>query len=228
MEAWVAINFDPYEKTASSYYLRAIVFDLALGPNEGLPVAWVLKRNPKDKKRGVVSQLWANFAVEGKQLQSIGTPDTIVWQNGQTLHVAVSWKRNITKLFVDGKEVRQTSQQDTLETDISDTETICVGSRWNNVGFITVDEFRVSSVARQPAELGYFSNGPLKPDRDTILLDHFETLFAGIGQGETKAEVMAAYDNRCGGRGHGACRLVDGKYGKSVALFTPRDALKQQ
>ena len=90
---------------------------------------------------------------------------------------------------------------------------------------LTLDELRVSSVARTPTELaeGFRRGAPLR-DEHTLLLDHFDRVEKGANGAfhETIAECVAGYHGERGGRlkdGHWA--IVEGRFGKALQLVAP-------
>lgn len=229
IEYWVTPCFNPYEKTQSSWWLRAGIFGVYSPPeqNSVMEGSWAIKTAPTDKN-GVHSQMWVSFGVKGKNLGLIGTPALDSWGEGKPLHFAMTWKGKTMAIFVDGKSVGTFEQPDTLETPLPDAAVVFLGNRWGSTSLVVIDELRVSSVARKAEELGFFAKEPLKADAFTLLLDHFDDVASTPdGKRETKAEVMAKVEGRTGGRVLGGCRQVEGKFGKGMALFTLKQASAQ-
>jgi len=224
LEAWVTICFDPYEKTTSSWYARAAIFDLALSRRHGLGATWAIKENPRDKKRGVASQLWTGFSIGGRKFFHLATYAKMEWKEGRTFHYALAWRDRVTTLFIDGKQVNQVSQPSSLQAEISSKAILWLGGRWSGASTLAIiDELRVSSVVRRPDELGHASPGPLAAEPHTLLLDHLDIVrVRSDGKKETVADVMAQYDGRTGGLVSAGCRSVDGRRGKAIALFTEK------
>ena len=76
-----------------------------------------------------------------------------------------------------------------------------------NTSIITVDEIRISSVARTPEEIK--ANWQKAPTRDayTLLLDHCDGGAAEVITGVPGAKL------------EGACKVVDGRFGKAIQLW---------
>jgi hypothetical protein len=85
--------------------------------------------------------------------------------------------------------------------------------RGGHGGPLAIDDLRVSSVARQPAELGV--RGALEPDAHTLLLLSFDGLSA---EEPVLRPDYAAVDGVEPRPLPAWCKLVEGRYGAAVAL----------
>jgi hypothetical protein len=93
-------------------------------------------------------------------------------------------------------------------------------------GPVTLDELRVSSVARAPDEVAAsFRGGAPARDEHTLLLDRFaraEKAPAG-DFAETLAECIGGYHGERGGRLKGTdFAIVEGRFGKALQLIAPK------
>lgn len=226
IEAWVTICFDPYQKTGLDWYSPSVLLDVVASPDAGLDFGWGITPNKKpwdsrDLGKGLYSQIWGGFRVKGRSFITVGSPPNI-WRTNQTFHFAFSWKDRETWLYIDGKLVQHAEHPDSPDTEVTRQGAICLGSHFSGRETrIVLSEFRISSVARRPEELGF--HGVLKPDPYTLLLDHFDKVTETGGQRLTKPEVMAVTDGVAGGMISSECRLVESFGRKAIALFTIRE-----
>jgi len=229
VELWVTPCFDPYEKTASNWYVRAQILSLVLMPGKEMTIAWAIKANPRDKDKGVASQIWVNFPVKGGNRLWLATPVTVNWEQNVPVHVAVTWKGRDCRLFINGRKVSEVTQPGDIENEVSSDAVLYLGSKYSAVSLVVLEQLRISSIVRDEKALAFFASGPLEPDPYTLLLDSFSSVRRlPNGLTETCAAVMAKAGGMTGGIMSAACRLVDGKTGKGVALFTQKTAEKEK
>lgn len=117
------------------------------------------------------------FMINGRMENVLGAP-TLGWKKGEWHHVAASWGARGMRLYLDGKQVAQNQYQGgpgILAGDLvvgNHSWTMMQGHPSNTV----IDELRASQVQRTDAEIAASAKAtaPLKGDKDTIALDHFD------------------------------------------------------
>jgi len=149
------------------------------------------------------------------------------WKPGERHYVAWTWQGRLRSLYVDGQvghsppghgpvqgEGRIDSTQDVpvegpLHGSLSGAK-LTVGMGNSN---LTIDEIRISSVARSAAEIARLQAAGAAPTRDehTLLLDHCDG---------GPAEVISGVSGEKGGTLSGATRIVDGRFGKAIQLWS--------
>lgn len=140
-----------------------------------------------------------------------------IWKKDEWHHIAFAWKGKENILYIDGELVSTVTQQKTLREalgDISDNPFIfgCPNMRNSQ---ITIDDFRLSSVARERNDLGFYK-GKLYPDEHTVILDGFDDDFVPDGKISTKPEKI---QSGTGGIPSKGCNFVQGKFGNALALW---------
>ncbi len=223
VEAWITLCFDPNASTTRKWWLRALFFDSCFSGKDSFKVSWAIEAGKKGGKKIVNSGIKVSLAFKGIFLYPMGyvIKKKELWKENTCFHYAVTWKGKRMKLFINGKQVNEVKQSFAMNPDILASSKLFIGGRYSNAGRFIVDEFRISSVAREPRELGFYSKGPLKPDAYTLLLDNFDHLKKRPGGGWISTPQVTADD---GGRQAviaPSCRVVPGKYGNGIALFTP-------
>lgn len=151
----------------------------------------------------------------------------LLWKPGELHYVAFTWSGKSRSVFIDGKhresdrlapplqgEGRGHSSKDVivegwLHGNLSTTQ-LLVGMEHSPM---TVDELRVSSIARTPEEIAatFERRSALANDACTLLLDHCDggpaAAISGFS-GETGAQLL------------GSGKVVDGVMGKAIQLWT--------
>jgi len=143
----------------------------------------------------------------------------MIWKKGEWHHLAFTWQEKMMRLYVDGKDAGFRDQQSSLRDafEVVTNQDIRFGDRWNVAARFGLDDIRVSTIARQPEELG-FAVGELKPDPYTSLLDPFECDFVPDGKQLTKPRVIMVGS---GGKPSAPCVFVEGKFGKGLSFYKP-------
>lgn len=138
-------------------------------------------------------------------------------------HIAVTWKGTVLKAYLDGRQCGERTCPEIIHVALGTVgdQPLRLGDKWEAKGRMVIDELRVSSVAREPRELGV--HGKLAPDLYTRILDGFETGFDADGKQRTQPRVMFAGD---GGLPSRHCEFVTGRFGAGLALF--RSPVKQE
>ena len=141
-------------------------------------------------------------------------PAADVWH-----HIAYAWRGKETWMVYDGKQVRGIGRAvQGLPKVLPQTGHIQLGS--SNAP-VTVDELCISSRARLPEEIIERMGGEIAEDIDTLLLDHFAEIVPANDMRETVAAYVSGLSGEHGGQVEGACRMVPGRFGTGMALFTP-------
>jgi hypothetical protein len=106
------------------------------------------------------------------------TSQSLNWKAGEWHHLAVSWGREGTRLYVDGRMTARNRRGDPpglIAPDIvlgNHTWTLLSG----RVSNTAIDEFRLSSIQRsdRDIETSARATSPLQPDSQTLVLEHFD------------------------------------------------------
>jgi len=210
IECWVKFAFNPLEYLPSKEYLSMLSFWNVSTPRGGMNVAFFTNA-------GMTNATW--FCSMGpKPLihgTFIGTPGSDL--HGKWQHLALAWKARETMAYLDGKLAGKVEhlQPPYQVWGTLDVKPIFFGCQWNRYALITIDDLRISRIARKETELGW-AVGELKPDPYTTLLDSFEGEFEPDGKLETKPLVIA---NGNGGLPSPQCQFAPGKFGKGLAFF---------
>ncbi len=134
------------------------------------------------------------------------------WQQGETHHIALTWGDEIV-LYADGQRLAARQYQGTLPGDLATAEILLGGG----VSEFSVDELRISDVARAPGDL----TKPLEADEHTLLLDRFDEKFEPDGERMTQPAKITPSGDWTGGRVAAGAGFVEGKFGRALRLFKP-------
>jgi len=137
-------------------------------------------------------------------------------ERGAWHHFALVWKGNWMRTFLDGKAIGERTHPVDLDSayGVFGAQPLRFGDKYHRRGRFVIDEFRVSNIARDQKELGYF--GQLKPDPFTRILDDFEYPFEPDGKTHTKPAVIFSGK---GGLPTKQCQFVPGRFGNGMSLF---------
>lgn len=214
LEFWFKPAFDPPVPPTPVDYRGLLVLVRVAGENGGLSLAYF----SGGMYRG---QAGLATSLGGKRGKGLPCGMTFYPKKDEWHHLAIGWKEPELVLYLDGGDGKggKTSKavQPELLTEMFGPvgkEAVCFGDQWGKAGRMVIDEFRLSTVLRQPEELGY--HGQLKPDPYTAILDPFESDSPPDGRTRTRPIVILAGE---GGLPTATCALVPGKYGKGLALF---------
>ena len=142
---------------------------------------------------------------------------------GEWHHVALTWRglpQSTVMLYIDGKPAIWPATPELSLWD--DIERFKFTLRTYVHDNLTIDDLRISSVARTDEEMQKaFATGVTEADLYTLLLDRFESLQQKGDQTFTVAEVFADGLGQPGGRVliPKLVELVEGKSGKGLKLF---------
>jgi hypothetical protein len=203
VELYVISGFDSEEewKHTSSY---AVLFDVVFPE-----LNWHYVLNFITWQHGISM---VGYSQPQQSYVSFGHPR---WKPGEHRTVAWTWSGRKRSLIVDGKyqyagkhgapgDSRDNIVEGWLQGDLT-TARLVLGA-----GVFSVDEFRVSSIARTPEELiALQSNSPVA-DAHTLLLDHCDG---------GPAEIISGFSGETGGTLSGSYEIINGKYGKAIKLW---------
>jgi hypothetical protein len=208
IECWIRIGYDPAPMLPPKEYQGFLTFLTAGGEGGGLSIGYAAQ--PKQ-----ATPQWFCSVSPKPVVYGFGfTP--AVMKPGEWHHIAFSWKGQDAWAYYDGKEVatvRQNAQIHEVFGAVRE-KPIFIGDKWGRHALMVIDDFRVSRVARKPAELGF--HGALKPDAFTTILDTFDAEFTPDGKKTTRPAVIWNGDGGCP---TAECRFVDGKFGKALAFY---------
>lgn len=139
------------------------------------------------------------------------------WKPGESHVVQWTWSGKKRTLLMDGKrksegkggvisESVDVVVEGPIQGDLSKA-LIMVGLQHSN---FTIDEIRISSIARTPEELAALKDTAPVADAHTLLLDHCDG---------GPAEVISGRSGETGGILEGAYEIAPGKYGKAIQLW---------
>lgn len=191
VEAWVKLTFEPHEPV-EGYVARGQLFlfrvpkaDNDLGAEMSIFFASTRSGHKGDNNRSFTF-LRAGFAIDGKEIPHPLVVECSGWKRDEWHHIAVTWEggRRMAVYF-DGQEVVNRGEAAAMEfpvsteRDVPANAQILIGSpydqQWNG---LTIDELRLSSIARRPGALGS-QQTPVQPDPFTMLLENFDTVKRG-------------------------------------------------
>jgi hypothetical protein len=139
---------------------------------------------------------------------------------GRWYHLALMWQGREMALYLDGERIAGREQVVPLHQvfgRLDRTQTLNFGDPAGRQALMVIDDLRISRVAREPRELGFFV-GEHRPDIYTAVLDPFEEDF--VPDGETTTQPRVTWTGS-GGLPSRECRFVPGKFGRGLAFFTP-------
>lgn len=207
-ECWVRLGFEPSEGLPAAQYTGFLTFLGLEGENGGLNLSYQAQGGTKEPG-------WACSMHPSSYFTTmLAAPE--LWRKGEWHHFALVWKGADTILYTDGKVSGAYRHERSLFLGFGPvaTKQIFIGGKWGVNAMMTVDELRLSRVARKPEELGF--HGPLKPDVYTSILDSFEGDFTPDGKTSTQPAVMLSGQ---GGTASSPCQFVEGKYGKALSFY---------
>jgi hypothetical protein len=220
IELWVCNEFDPGVKLGNLFYP---------------PAAYAVVAEPdgSDQRLHILTRSVTNGRdmgyILGKSMSfiSVTDPARFGWSKpGEWHSVAFTWKlegaRYTLSMYQDGRLVSRESDTATVIPTIGPETELAVGSTGEGPAFITVDEVRVSAVARTPEEIAaaFASREAFQWDALTVLLDHCDAQ-------PVPPAGSCTYTTADGVRGRvlGAAQSVDGRFGKALRLHAIEEVL---
>ena len=226
IEAWVKLNFNPRHensdrwKSVGSLCLMEVPKTSAdLGAS--IHAGWGLETTKRFDKVSRRATFRVAFIVNGQQLPHPALADATDWGQDAWRHVALTWRNGReVRVYVDGKPAGERLFPVSAKRDIPSTARLVLGlPSYIASNAITVDEIRVSSVARKPEDMG-FHRAPLQPDPCTLYLEGFENVTDEKDKRVTRPfhaeRVGEAFEVKGGA-------VVEGKSGKGFC-FDPKAA----
>ncbi|HRU04272.1 MAG TPA: hypothetical protein P5137_00695 [Candidatus Brocadiia bacterium] len=192
IEAWVKLNFNPRHensdrwKSVGSLCLMEIPKTTAdLGAS--IHAGWGLETTKRFDQVTRRATFRVAFVVNGQQLPHPALADATDWGQGAWRHVAFTWRNGREmRVYVDGKLAGERLFPTPARRDIPSSARLVLGlPGYIASNAITVDEIRISSVARRPEELG-FHHVPLRPDPCTLYMEGFENVTEEKGKRMTR------------------------------------------
>lgn len=178
-EGWFKIGYLPGRKVDITFFSPMTFFCVGGGRNIKFAVQAV-NRYTKSLDRHT-SQVWASGIITGR---GFGIDITAIsnWQTDTWHYVAFTWKMDgekyDNKLYIDGKEVARQVTAPNASAVITPQDVLRVGATYFNSSYGTVDEIKVSTVARSAEEIAKSFSAGFTRDRFTSILDKFESLKA--------------------------------------------------
>jgi len=192
IEAWVKLNFNPRHenadrwKSVGSLCLMEIPKTSAdLGAS--IHAGWGLETAKRFDQVTRRATFRVAFIVNGQQLPHPALADVTDWGQDAWRHVALTWRNGReVHVYVDGKLAGERLFPTSARRDIPSAARLVLGlPSYIASNAITVDEIRLSSVARKPEDLG-FHRVPLQPDPCTLFLEGFENVADEKGKRVTR------------------------------------------
>lgn len=210
LEFWLKINFDPaqYQNTKKTFFSLLQLFRIS-GEKGGISVEYFIRNN---KKPSLVCTILSKTRMKPLILGKY------IFKKNQWYHLALLWKGKKIWSYVNGANKREVNQNEFLyrEFEPLNSQKIFFGDKYHRKSLMLIDDLRISTVARQKEELGFFK-GKLKQDIYTRLLDPFDTLAEDNKKMMTLPTVISNGKN---GKISDNCQLVDnGKFGKALSFF---------
>ena len=226
-EAWVKLEFDTKQQIAQPYLSKGRLFEFEIPKDEKdlgatFSIVFLLKKE-KDETTGCYCRIW--FSIEEKVLPKPIQVNISDWEKDSWHHLAISWfEGKKVKVYIDGKERKLRHPMHGNVTvwlyslpfmkETTSDATITLGNKKGEtslVNLVSIDEVRISSIARDKEELGYYKF-PLIPDEYTLFLENFENI-----EGEftkpfiSNIKLQNRYKIEKG-------KLIEGKIGKGYSF----------
>ena len=218
IERWIKFEFDPGQTTEKQWLPKGAFFQFEIPEEKGdkgaiFSITVALRNVGKYSKTGSACSFRIGLSIEGKEVPYPVFVDCTDWQNFWH-HIAVSWKNGKELyVYIDGKKTGEMKFPYSIIRDIPKKAKIIIGTPnpWYYPNLLVVDEIRISSIARNPDDLGFYKF-PLLPDPYTLFLENFEN----IENNKTKpfiADILQKGNFEIKGG-----RITDGKIGKGFAF----------
>jgi hypothetical protein len=146
-----------------------------------------------------------------------GTGGPLRWSPGQPKHVAFCWDQERIWWIIDGEIQREGPLLLPLNFELNEDMDLVFGDP-NGSRFIFRD-LRISSIPREPSEVGYHHPEGAPADFHTLLLDRLDQSVEADGHRQTSPVIMTpGPDGRRGGRIDRRVPTVETKAGPGLAL----------
>jgi len=192
IEAWVKLNFDPQHHSEARWRSVGSLCALEVPKTDTEPgalihVGWGQQAAHRHNRWIRYTTLRAAFVKNGVQLPHPVMAHCNDWGEGQWHHIAIVWKDGRdARSYVDGQKIGWRYFPWSAARSIPSTARLVIGATmYINDNAISVDEIRISSIARKPEDLG-FHHVPLRPDPFTLYLENFEQVTEANGKRFTR------------------------------------------
>ena len=229
IEAWVRFDFEPAHASDLRWRSIASLAFLEIPKSEGergasLHIGWGQTCSTRHNRTTRRTVCRVAFVKDGKQVPHPVTVDVTAMGKGKWHHMAVTWSEGRrVRVYLNGKDVGGRELAWPATCDVPSNARLVIGwPRYIHDNAITVDEIRISSIARKPEDLGGH-RVPLEPDPFTLFLENFEQVTGAEGKRTTKPYRIDADATPLpivGGD------IVPGKHGRGYA-FNPRPSTKE-
>lgn len=212
IEFWFSVPWDVQQALPAEEYHGLLALFQLPGETGGMSLNWFTGAMVKP-----TAGLFLSIHSTRTELHGIGlSPFTAPAQEWH--HVALTWSENTLTLYLDGVRRAQGAGPANLHAALGTlgAKPLLLGDRWNVNGRMTIDELRLSSVARPAQELGF--HGPLQVDPFTTLLEDFETEPSSV---HPMATCPRWSINGAVGQTAAPARRAPGRFGTGLALFNP-------
>ena len=211
LEMWVSVPFDVQDHLPSDETYNGLLAITRINGEHGKMSLGYCAGAMMRPGAGLFASLGSDIVELHPLSAGQFTPRPGAWH-----HLAVTWSGQRLRYYVDGELRSELLTLAPLAQAFGAViQPLLVGDKWGVNGQMAIDELRLSTVERTPDELGW--NGQLAVDPYTRILDRFETLARLDGRLLTEPDVMFLGD---GGAATAQCRLVDGRFGRALALYS--------
>lgn len=115
----------------------------------------------------------------GAKRQYMAVSQPLDWEKGSWHYIAATWTDKQIKLFIDGRQVSESSCKGLGEIFASEEAEIYIGNHASYPQFFSntiIDELRISDIARSQEQIRQSFKEPVawQADKDTLLIEHFD------------------------------------------------------
>ncbi|MFA9480079.1 hypothetical protein ACERK3_17530 [Phycisphaerales bacterium AB-hyl4] len=219
IEMWLVPQFDPDADIEGHYRGRRLFLLEQEQEHTFFQLIWRTRRQDDGSQR---SGPWIRASNEGEQvvvmarLWHVSGEDDDGWREGEPRHFALSWDGREMWVTVDGRETKREPMRRPLGVQPDADMKIVLGHSGEN-SFV-IHDFRISSLPREPEELGYHYPDGLRPDPWTLLLDTFREPFEVDGQRQTRPYGLTPSHDQDGGLPSEGARFIETSLGMGLNL----------
>ncbi|MCM8803697.1 MAG: LamG domain-containing protein [Candidatus Omnitrophica bacterium] len=210
IEMWIKLDFEPCQ-TSEDYKILLPLFEFSEPEIKGtISISYICPA-------GGSSACWyVGFNCAGEKIFRLSAvPQN--WKKDQWHHIALTWKGNTARFYLDGKIASEAKSNKPL-TGKAKGGQIFIGDRWTTEKVkteVVIDELRISCIERKSEELGFLGN--LKVDPFTLLLEDFEQIIVEGQLCKTSPSIISSISGSNGGEVSGG-KLTTGKFGNGLSL----------
>ncbi len=224
VEMWLVPQFDP-EAPLTRPYTGHRLFQIQRDEDNRLALMWRATISKAEGREGKqAAGLYPtgrsgghNFAEFTTIWCFVGKNGPLRWSRGEPKHVAFCWDQERIWWIIDGEIQREGPLLLPLNFELNEDIDLVFGDP-NGSRFIFRD-LRISSIPREPSEVGYHHPEGAPADFHTLLLDRLDQSVEADGQRQTSPVIMTpGPDGRRGGRIDRRVPTVETKAGPGLAL----------